>query len=53
MEVVRYLDVLVDGEFEVDKKDNQLHWKGSANQRVINVPETLKRGEVILHEENC
>ncbi|GAA6491886.1 anaerobic ribonucleoside-triphosphate reductase activating protein [Candidatus Bariatricus faecipullorum] len=53
MEVVRYLDVLVDGEFKVDKKDNQLHWKGSANQRVINVPETLKRGEVILHEENC
>lgn len=53
MEVVRYLDVLVDGEFEEDKKDNQLHWKGSANQRVINVPETLKRGEVILHEENC
>ena len=52
-EFLSYLDVLVDGEFEVDKKDNQLHWKGSANQRVINVPETLKRGEVILHEENC
>ena len=40
-------------EFEVDKKDVQLHWKGSSNQRVIDVPKTLERGEVVLHEENC
>ncbi len=51
--IVQYVDVLVDGEFEVDKKDVQLHWKGSSNQRVINVPETLRKGEVVLHEENC
>lgn len=53
MQVVQYVDVLVDGEFEIDKKDTKLHWKGSANQRVINVPETLKKGEVVLHEEDC
>ena len=53
MKIVQYVDVLVDGEFEIDKKDTRLHWKGSANQRVINVPETLKKGEVVLHEEDC
>lgn len=53
MEVVQYVDVLVDGEFVVEKKDTSLHWKGSSNQRVINVPETLRKGEVVLHEEDC
>ena len=47
------LDILVDGEFEVEKKELDLHWKGSANQIVINVPETLGKGEIVLHEENC
>ena len=47
------LDILVDGEFEVEKKELDLRWKGSANQMVINVPETLGKGEIVLHEENC
>lgn len=49
LEVMRYVDVLVDGEFEEDKKDNTLHWKGSSNQCVIDIPKTLKTGEVVLH----
>lgn len=49
LEVVRYLDVLVDGEFQEDKKDNTLHWKGSSNQFVIDVKNTLKIGEIVLH----
>lgn len=49
LEIVKYLDVLVDGEFEEDKKDNTLHWKGSANQFVIDVKNTLKIGELVLH----
>ena len=53
MDIVNYLDVLVDGEFEVEKKELDLHWKGSANKMVINVPETLGKGEIVLHEENC
>lgn len=53
MKIVKYLDVLVDGEFEIDKKDDSLHWKGSSNQRVIDVKKTLEEGEIILHEENC
>lgn len=49
-EIVKYLDVLVDGEFECDKKDASLHWKGSANQRVIDVQESIRKEKVILHE---
>ena len=50
MRVIPYVDVLIDGEFEVDKKDVNLHWVGSANQRVIDVQKTLRKGEVVLHE---
>lgn len=39
--VMKYVDVLVDGEFQVDKKDNKLLWKGSSNQRVIDVQKSL------------
>lgn len=49
--VIPYLDVLVDGEFVVEKKDVNLHWVGSSNQRVINVPATLKKGKVVFHED--
>lgn len=49
--VLRYLDVLVDGEFEADKKDITLQWKGSSNQRVIDVQKTLETGRVVLHAE--
>ena len=52
MEIIHYIDVLVDGEFEVERKELNLQWKGSANQRVIDVPETLEKGEIQLHEEN-
>ena len=41
--VMRYIDVLVDGEFEVEKKDTKLLWKGSRNQRVIDVKKTLQQ----------
>ena len=47
-EIVRYLDVCVDGEFIVEQKDTSLKWKGSANQRVIDVKKTLAAGKVVL-----
>ena len=48
-EIVNYLDVLVDGRFEESLKDNTLHWRGSANQMVIDVKHTMRIGEVVLH----
>lgn len=39
--VMRYVDVLVDGEFHVEEKDVKLLWKGSKNQRVIDVQASL------------
>ena len=47
--IMQYIDVLVDGKFEVAQKDINLQWKGSANQRVIDVPDTLRMGKVVLH----
>ncbi|MCM1136834.1 MAG: anaerobic ribonucleoside-triphosphate reductase activating protein [Clostridium sp.] len=43
--MMQYVDVLVDGEFQIDKKDVKLLWKGSSNQRVIDVQKTLGQPE--------
>ena len=45
------IDVIVDVVFKIEEKDNSLHWKGSANQRVIDVKESLKTGKVQLYRE--
>ena len=37
LEVMQYIDVLVDGEFELDKRDTTIPFRGSTNQRIINV----------------
>lgn len=50
--VMQYVDVVVDGKFEVAKADKQLKWKGSSNQRVIDVQEAKKCGKVILYCED-
>lgn len=50
--MMKYIDVVVDGEFVIELKDTKLLWKGSSNQRVIDVKETLKntiQSEPILH----
>lgn len=51
LEIMNYIDVLVDGEFITEQKDNRLYWRGSANQRVIDVPSSLQKGSVVLHCE--
>ena len=43
--MMNYVDVVVDGEFMVDKKDAKLHWKGSSNQRVIDVKKSLGQAD--------
>ena len=47
-EMLGYLDVLVDGEFVESKKNLNLRFKGSENQRIINVPKSLETGTIVL-----
>ena len=44
------IDVVVDGQFKEDLKDLRLKYRGSSNQRVINLTETIKTGDIILIE---
>lgn len=44
-EVMKYIDVLVDGEFMIEERDVQLMWKGSKNQRVIDVQYSIAHKE--------
>jgi len=47
-EFVNYLDVLVDGPFVQAKKNLSLRFRGSENQRLIDVPASLQAGEIVL-----
>ena len=49
-ELLSYLDVVVDGKFEEEKKDIKLRFKGSSNQRIIDVKKSLKEDKAILFE---
>ena len=49
LEIAQYLDVVVDGEYIEAERDPKLHWKGSANQNVIDVQDSLKMGKTVLH----
>lgn len=50
-EYLSYLDVLVDGPFIEAKKNLSLRFRGSENQRLIDVPASLKAGEIILWDD--
>ena len=50
-EYLSYLDVLVDGPFIEAKKNLSLRFRGSENQRLIDVPASLKTGEIILWDD--
>ena len=49
-EVMKYIDVLVDGQYQEEKRNPNIHWRGSENQRVINVPASLKVHKVVSLE---
>lgn len=52
LEIVKYVDVLIDGRFDAKLKSLRSRYKGSSNQRVIDIAKTLKKGKCVLHELN-
>lgn len=52
VEILKYIDVLIDGRFIEDKKDYTLKYRGSLNQRVINVKDSLEKNQVVLIDMN-
>ena len=50
-EYISYLDVLVDGPFIQSRKNLSLRFRGSDNQRLINVPQSIKTGEIVLWQD--
>lgn len=46
--ILAMTDVLVDGEFQLEKKVLALRFRGSSNQRVIDIPATRKAGVIVL-----
>ena len=51
--MMKYVDVVVDGEFVAECKDTKLLWKGSSNQRVIDVQATLKKTDTLTPVLHC
>lgn len=46
---IENIDVLVDGEFQKELNDNNLHWVGSSNQRIIDVKKSLEENKIVHH----
>ena len=50
-ELISYLDVLVDGPFIMEQKNLMLRFRGSSNQRLIDVKASLEKGETVLWDD--
>lgn len=51
-DIMKYIDYLVDGQYVDELRDLRLKFKGSSNQRIIDVQKSLKENKVILYEVN-
>ena len=47
LEILREVDVLIDGKFQADKRDIMVKYRGSSNQRVIDVKKSLEQGNIV------
>ena len=52
-ELLSYIDVLVDGEFVEEKKNISLAFRGSENQRIIDLKKTFEKGDIVIYELEC
>ena len=50
-EIVNYVDVIVDGQFKIELSNPTLKYKGSANQRVIDVKKSIKNKKIVFYED--
>ena len=48
--LLQNIDVLVDGPFKLEEKSLDVPWRGSRNQRLIDVKKSLEKGEVVLYD---
>lgn len=49
-EILSYIDILVDGEFVLERKNLKVNFRGSDNQRIIDVKKSLETGEIVHWE---
>lgn len=52
-EIIQYIDVLVDGKFHEEEKDLSIVYRGSRNQRIIDVKKSLQSNDVVRHEKDA
>lgn len=50
-ELMKYIDIMVDGQYKKELRDITLKFRGSSNQRIIDVQNSLLKGETILYEQ--
>ena len=51
-EIMKYLDVMIDGQFKIELSSPLLKYKGSSNQRVIDIKKSIKNNKIILYQDN-